>query len=719
MIMVRGAVFACWFYEPKPQEHYFFYLGYNTYNPYYYNDFYMDWKKPQDSIFREENINFWYNYVNKAVSRNSVARAMYSDHKVSVKEAFFAYLDKQNDTTALHYWRTVKDYTFSKWERSLWYYPTKKEVEALKNGSDYGYNALSINTIENCKDKNIRNRYALQLMRRAFAVRNFDLCVEVWKKYARHIPASALRTQCKSYYAGAQYQLGNDAEATQAFFEIGYCVTWYDYSYKPLKKMYDTYPNSKCFEFIVQHLVTQHFDDKFGDWWNYDKASSGTLRRQTEDINRISDEIIADGRSNNPALWRSAQAAFAYIDGDIQQAIKLIKEAESLKGTKNVKDNIRTMRLILYAADTITGDEYENRLVPELEWVAKKLKYYQRKNGYLSFYGSEIEVHYYKVLRRTVLWEILNHFKKTGQHDRCLAYLNMYGNFTGTGTDDCGSDFFGYADTTSIGSIKKHIAFLKSAPQTAADTFLLKYSCKNYNVFNELVGTKYLRLANWNSAIEYLGKVSNNYLKKQSIHWYITTRNPFLEDDITNERQGVFILPEDPAEQYKQNPSKLTFCRIMKNLKRQCSDKDSTIRSYARYAYALGMSQALFGCEWALARYAKGSFADEMYNPAQNDSKKCMALADKAIASATNLELLERCFLLKYMLINQYAYPGNYYSEYDENKMNRYQKMYSRMEEKLLKKWDKAVKTTVSERYLRHNFCDVITDYRSSSCNYK
>ena len=71
------------------------------------------------------------------------------------------------------------------------------------------------------------------------------------------------------------------------------------------------------------------------------------------------------------------------------------------------------------------------------------------------------------------------------------------------------------------------------------------------------------------------------------------------------------------------------------------------------------------------------------------------------------------------MLINQYAYPGNYYSEYDENKMNRYQKMYSRMEEKLLKNWDKAVKTMVSERYLRHNFCDVITDYRSSSCNYK
>ncbi len=409
-----------------------------------------------------------------------------------------------------------------------------------------------------------------------------------------------------------------------AFAEIGVCQNWFTYNTKVLKDIYNDQPNCKSLEFVVQHLVNKHFDEKYETRFLFPKASRHTLKKHSDDFNNLANYILADNRSNNPALWKSAQAAFAYIDGDKQLALNLIQQAQSLEGTSNVKTNIQLMSLLFHAADTTAGNNYETNLLPDLKHLVNLVKKDVKKLHYDNYdidgydiyispdhrwygynieaplnhirilrrtiidgydiyispdhrwYGYNIEapLNRIKILRRTILVEIAEHFKKTGQNERLLAYLNMYSEITGQRhkpkdivmpknykpiyrrSDEYSSKYYGriirrelsrtdyftrffkFADTTSIENLKKHIAFLKSGGETEMDKLLIGNSYRDYRYLYELLGTKYLRIEQWDSSITYLQQVPTKFLITQNIYPYIENRNPFNEEWITNKRQG-------------------------------------------------------------------------------------------------------------------------------------------------------------------------------------
>ena len=291
--------------------------------------------------------------------------------------------------------------------------------------------------------------------------------------------------------------------------------------------LYKHIPNSKHLELCVENIVNQHFDNRFGS----NKTSHKAQKQESEAFNKTAEEILADGKSNNPALWKSAQAAFAYIDGDNALALNLIRQADSLKGTKNVKENIRMMRLLFLASDTTTNDSlYENALLPDLQWLVAQIRKDQNTNkGFYYDEGYEYEEitgfpqHRVKILRRTILIEIISRFEKEGRPDRCLAYLDVYSSLCARAIDkhhklslNYGSHFLIYADTTNVENVKKHLALLKSGGESDMDKFLVKNSSKDYNFLNELIGTKYMRTESWDAAIVYLKKVPEKFLKSKT-----------------------------------------------------------------------------------------------------------------------------------------------------------------------------------------------------------
>ena len=730
-----------------PKDHYLFYLGYPE-------EKYTEWKARTEKEFRAENIDYWHKYVNKKVSAKDVEEAIYSGQLPSSQYKFFNYLIENNDTLALKYWSIVNAPDNYSWNTSEWYYPTSKESHP--ESSSFVSNKLNINTVAQCGDKGLRDRFAFQLIRRAFHTASFKLCIDVWEKYGSAIPESALRTQCQSYYAGALYYTQREAEASVAFAEVGYFEQWLHYDIDVLRQVYRNQPNCPSLEFIVQQIVNAYFDKcnardlGMADWVT-------TMKKKNE-FDALANEVLADGKTNNPALWKSAQAAMEYIGGDKSKALKLINEASKMKGTDAVKENVRMMRTVFLAADNTTGKAYEKALLPDLKWLAEKVKSdsYYCVEHYMCFENFEgLEQFRMKVFKRVVLVEIVSHFEKLGQPERCLAYLNMFAEATGNKhtveikplpkdadpmawgafmdissgefyyhegyRTDYGTRFFVYADTARPETLKKYMAFINTKGKSDMDKFLLSNGYKDLDFCNELLGTKYIRMAQWDSAIAYLSKVPDKFLMTQNIIEFLPQRNPFREEWITNYRQGHYDLPILPAELYAEEPTKLNFCRIMKQLQDYTKSSDPTLRDNARYAYAVAMYQMTQLQAWPLTRYCYGvvNTLPDLYYEADMKTTHTQAreLADKIISSSSDRNLTDKAFLLKYILLwpeAEYVFSYKFYNDWDhwqltDKKRDRY---YQLCVNALVKEWCSHNKTTLPDGYIYLTFCDTEQDHQ-------
>lgn len=424
------------YYEVEPQYHWIFYTGYPT-------D--ADWQRSWDEKFREENIEFWHQYVKKSVPRESVEDALYRVYCLNNKTGndFFRYLIKHNDTTALQYWLSLKvtDEAAIKevaWKQSAWYYkvgftddwqdptdPSKQKMDA----SIFKVRELNESCIIQCENRHIRNRYVLQLMRKYFYCAEYQECVSVWDNYGENIPRSALRTQCQNYYGGALLRLKRKAEAAVTFANIGYCDINLHYDPAVLRTIYQQTPNNECFEFMLQQFVNYYFD--------HPKAEKAVA------FNRLADEVIREGKTRNPALWKSAQAALAYINQNSEDALKMIKESEKLQGTATVKENIRLMKLLFNSTRSDNDSLYEETLYPDLKWLADKINSNLRKS-YIGYFGYDetysalypdrsvayqqpkLAAHYMKVFRRVIFLGAIPHFERMNQSHKVIAYLNFY-----------------------------------------------------------------------------------------------------------------------------------------------------------------------------------------------------------------------------------------------------------------------------------------------------
>ncbi len=664
---------ACGPYAPvNPKYHDVFYLGYS-----------MDgnWQEHLDSAFREENIDFWHKYVHEEIPREFVEDALYRVYLLDehTSNAFFAYLMQHNDTVALRYWMSLKATDSTSianelWKTSVWYYPVSNRVSSdwvddtdprnqKMDLSIYKVRSLDERYIRHCPNKDIRNRYVLQVMRMHFYNGEFQACVNLWRKYGAGIPKSALRTQCLNYYGGALLRLGKRSEAATVYAKIGYCNTYY-FSYTPaiMREVYNQQPNSKALEVMIQQFV-----NSFVYKPNDSKATA---------FSALADEVVADGKSRNLAMWRSAQAAVAYLNHDMESAIQLLNESESMKGTPMVKENIRQLRLLFNTTRTDVDSLYEELLYPDLKWLIglvnadiRNNSLYDPEYNYGQYDAPTRQLHRLKMLRHAIFLGIVPHFERLGQAYKSIAYLNLYveqvcynkeersflrggrceateegyykipmiyrgtiENLYSSGEDpikpsdywnnfvshaiyddkaselnmDYGTYLFEYLDTAKVQDIVKYVAFLKSGGHTPIEKYVVRNSYRELNYFYEIIGTRYMRLEQYATALRYLQKVSPDFRSRQNIAAYINSnRNPFAERWITKkEVRGNYGLAFNPVAEYAQHPSKETFCNLMLQLRKEMRGASkSETRARAAYAYAVALFQSNLGYAWALNRY--------------------------------------------------------------------------------------------------------------------
>lgn len=447
LILSCLTAYPCSYPEPvEPQYHWFFYTGQVS--------SYREWQQKLNQAFREENITFWQNRVKGAVSRKAVEDALYNVFLLNDKtdNSFFRYLYDHQDAEALRYWTLLKttDSAYirkAKWEQSVWYYNEKTGDRYWFNDDDMPKHDLSISQVEvldesailNCKDPDIRNRFLLQVMRKCFYGDDYQGCIVLWERYGKKVPKSVLRKQCLNYYGGALRRVDRDGEAAIVYAGIGFFDPRLHYDAEVLRKIYEKDPNSKAFEFMVQEFVNTYFDHSLRKRYSssFDYADPAGYRipdtRKSEAFNALADEIVREGKNRNPALWVSAKAALAYINGNTIEAANLIREAAKLRGTPAVKDNIRMMRLVFNSTRNDIDARYEATLLPDLQWLVQTIE----KEGVPEWWdldlAGEMEenpdytaLHHIKILRRTILLGIIPHFEARGMAFKSMAYLNFY-----------------------------------------------------------------------------------------------------------------------------------------------------------------------------------------------------------------------------------------------------------------------------------------------------
>lgn len=748
LILASLSAFPCSFGYVNPKYHYLFYTGYDEDFTAFYGN--TQWKSTQDKRFKTENIEFWHNYTGKKVSKKAVETAIYDELDLG-KNAFFKYLKQQKDSAALQYWGwvTTGDPDYARWMMSAWYYPEKQDAKSLDK--------RDFQLLTSCPNKDIRNRYLLQFLRRSFYLEDFQTCITLWEKHGHNIPQSALRTQCLNYYGGALKRTNRQTEAADVYASIGFFDVYLHYNVNVLRNMYLRNPNSKNLEFVIQQFVNQHFDNP--------KEGQAAL------FSQLAEEVIRDGTSQNPALWKSAEAALAFIDHDIVRAIRLIHEADTLKGSKSVKENTQMLRLIIHAASNVNGDDYEALLLPDLRWLTQRINK-DIRSGRLNEFDYECyetyicdrlfskEIHRMKVFRRAILLGIVPHYQQTGEIHKAIAYLNLYNetlcpdkqkrakarkgwirkefnpynyNYY-TYNMDYWTRLFTFMENVQINDIKQYVSYLHSEKRSEADKFLYQNSYTNPDFFNELIATKFMREEQYDSAIVYLKKISNKFPKTQNIRFYLTDKdcdNPFTEEWITKkEFNASFKLPYNPAQLYRQKPGKLQFCLLMQRLQQElAAEQNPENRARLRYAYTIGFYNSTIGKSWALTSYHNGHeniFGDEetdfnskYFDPTEN--RKLTENISKRIEQQLNLIeadtkdklLRDKSYCVRYQLVDlektfvwrdSFVAPDFDWDDYD-NSVEKIKKKIRQMYEQVAQHIRKYNKSHEREN-LRKTFCD-------------
>ncbi len=448
-ILLVGSLTAAACGEPspiEPQWHWFFYTGHNYPA--------MEWQQKLNLAFREENIAFWHNRVKESVTRKEVEKALYDVYLLNdqTTNKFFRYLYDHHDTEAVRYWTLLKttDTAYihqAVWEQSVWYYSEKTGERYWYDEDDLPPYDLSISqvkamnegAIRSCSDPDLRNRFLLQVIRKCFYANDYQGCIILWERYGKQVPESVLRRQCLNYYGGALRRVDRDAEAAIVYASIGFYDPRLHYDVEVLRKIYEKEPDSKAFEFMVQEFVNTYFDqcshESYEPPYSYSNPHFCQIpdRRKSEAFNALADEILRERKNRNPALWVSAKAALAYINGETDTALRLITEANRLRGSDAVKDNIRMMRLVFNSTRNDIDADYEARLLPDLKWLVSTIN----KEGVPRWWeydmGTAIPedtnftaLHHIKILRRTILLGVIPHFERRGMAFKSLAYLNLY-----------------------------------------------------------------------------------------------------------------------------------------------------------------------------------------------------------------------------------------------------------------------------------------------------
>ena len=341
-------------------------------------------------------------------------------------------------------------------------------------------------------------------------------------------------------------------------------------------------------------------------------------------------KVVNEGKTEQPIMWQTAKAWMEYLAGNRQQGLSDIRRAIALDGQERIKNVARIINLYISTALAPLNVTLENTLASELEWLESIMV----KNDYNDFYHHA----YNRIMRQVVIPK----YKEAGQQHTMLQLQQ----FAGWGEYDV------FLDTATVDAVLSHIKYCQRPAKTAFDKYIKDHIGvvdMNENGFKDLIGTKYLRLGNWEDAINWLRDVPASYYDERSYACYAIYRRwsvePWVKRQWLTEDQHYGDLPRLTA-----NP-KLAFAQEMQKMEGEAHILNGQALYQRQFDLAIRYAQAHgTGDCWFLLH--DGKIEDSVGPNAIDYAQRAIDLLRKA-GRTTNRQLKEHVlFARSYVYLN-------------------------------------------------------------------
>ena len=517
-----------------------------------------------------------------------------------------------------------------------WEYPSKEELAArnklLANVRTYAQSKL--------KSK-LRSQHALLYMRCNMLLAKHQENVTFWEETASQYIETVYKDMMKNIYAGALYKTGRSAEAGELFAEMGdYNSLMTQYykkrSFAAIRQEYLSNPNAKVLPFLLQDFVnnSQEADDATKPYGEV----GGKLfirdisKKEALDMRDFCKQVVKEGKTEVPIMWQAAQAWIEFMFGDKRQAASDIIAAAKLNGTELMKNCTRSLMLYMTADQAKDSEAFDNYLTDELQWLEENKDY--------------------NYVRERVLHQTLSkHY--AAQPSRLLALHKT-----------CGSYIYDlYTDTMQVEKLQKYLYYVNTPAENNLDRYLKAHAKPETHALEDLIGTKYMRICQWDNAIKWLKDIPKSFYEQKGYAVYAANRSWQVEPWLKRQYLKNYVEYSDIKWELKNNP-KLTFAQEMQKMEGEQNVLSGDALAKRCYALAVRYAQAHFrGDCWWLMR--NGKSAGDVQRDGEADlAKRAVSLLQKASISK-DAALRERAlFALCYgELYKEYWYKEKWNSE--------------------------------------------------------
>lgn len=533
---------------------------------------------------------------------------------------------EKGDALMVSYLENLKKYldcvTIEQQKQNEWNYPSKEEIAQQQKDLQ----AIRNYALGKTKTK-LRSQHALLYMRCNMMLGRHQENITYWEQTAKGFIDTVYRDMMENIYAGALYKSGRGAEAAELFAEMGDCNSlmtqfYKKRSYQAIRQHYLENPTSKVLPFLVQDFVNnaQEAIDGAGE----EGAFGGKLfiRDLTKDevwqMRNFCEIVVREGKTDTPILWKTAKAWLEYMYGDKKQATKDILAATKLDGTVRMKECARAILLYITADQAKDGEDFDNYLADELAWLDEKIKEPEGSNdGY-----------FYRVKNRLTHQALTKRY--TNRPTIAVAILKASGTYL----------YDTYIDTMRVDGLERYLIYTNTPAKTKLDKYLKASIEKNDTILEDLIGTKYMRLCQWDKAIKWLEHIPAKYYNGQGYQIYAYVRKTDVEPWV--KRQWITDENFEYARKYnwtlRENP-KLVFAKEMQMKEGTLHLLSGKAKQQSCYDLAVRYAQASFtGDCWYLMRDAKSANDSVRVNETDLRAKALNYLQEAALTNDFTLK---------------------------------------------------------------------------------
>lgn len=534
-------------------------------------------------LFRAYNSREFRGYVDEVTSNNwKVYLGSQEPYYYFDADEVIAFARKKGDLLMVSYVQNLKKYLKcaeeKRWEQ--WDYPTKEQLAERQK------TLLAVRTYAQSKLKSrLRSQHALLVMRCNMMLGRHADNVTFWVTTGSTMIESVYRDMMFNIYAGALYKTGSEEIAAKIFAQQGdwqsLMTMYYERrSCKAIRQEYLQDPNSPVLPFLLTDFVNnaQEAIDIPEGRLEGKLFIRDITKEEARQMCQLATTVVSEGKTSNPVLWQSARAWIEFMFGNHKQGIADIEKAMKMEGEQRMKDNARVLKLYMTATEKPLSPEFDDYLAQELTWIDQRLK---EDNSFLD------------PTRRLVHQVLLD--KYSYRPLTAVSLLKALGSY----------NYDRYIDTMRVDRLIEYINYAASPAQTALDRYLKPRQQIDRTAMNDLVGTKYMRLCQWQQAIGWLQQVPASYYSEKGYAVYAANRHWSVEPWMERQFLSDEMEYSDQKWQLKENP-KLAFVREMERMEGELNVLKNKARQQRCYDLAVRYAQANFtGDCWFLMRDGK------------------------------------------------------------------------------------------------------------------